>query len=182
MADPFIAEIRLLPYTYAPQDWAACDGGYIPIVQNPSLYALIGTYYGGDGVSNMRLPNMQGRIPMHVGGNGTSNAGRGLSTHRLGEAGGQSGVMITQSQIPKHSHLLNVSLDMPSTTDPDKKSFPSKHAGLGKVYKNVPPTAYTQMAEDALAKIGEFEAHENRQPYLTLQFCIALDGVFPPRQ
>jgi len=181
MADPFIAEIRILPYNYAPEDWATCDGAIIPITQNPALYALIQNIYGGDGTSTMKLPNMQGRVPMHIGGNGYINAGPGLTTHRIGEAGGQADIALYPSQMPKHSHELKVSLDNPNATEPSNQLYPSKHTGLGMVYKNVPPTAYTQMADDALADAGNSQYHENRQPYLTLRFCIALNGIFPPR-
>jgi len=181
MSEPFIAEIRILPYKFAPRSWATCDGQLLPISQNTALFSLIGNYYGGDGRTTVGLPNMQGRSPMHIGGNGTSSRGPGLSYHTLGEAGGEPTVTLYQSQIPQHSHLLKVSLDNPSTTDPSTNEYPSKHYGLGMVYKDVPPTAYTQMAPEALAAAGGSQAHENRQPFLALQFCIALAGLYPSR-
>ena len=173
MADPFVAEIRIFPFNFAPKGWAFCDGQLLPISQNTALFSLLGTTYGGDGKSNFALPNMQGNAPMHPG------QGPGLSLHDLGEMGGSATVSLLESEIPAHSHTL-----MGSTTNSSKPN-PTNNA-LTKTLGATPyvPPAGAPLAafsDRALAPAGGDQPHNNMQPYLTLNFCIAMQGVFPPR-
>lgn len=169
MADPFVAEIRIFPFNFAPKGWAFCDGQVLPLSQNTALFSLLGTTYGGDGKSNFALPDLQGRAPMHPG------QGPGLSLHDLGESGGSETVTLLESEIPAHSHTLNTS------TIPADALAPSKFAvGTGN-NAYAPPGNIAFAAPEALAPAGGNLPHNNMQPYLTLSFCIALQGVFPPR-
>ena len=170
MADPFVAEIRIFPFNFAPKGWAFCDGQILPLSQNTALFSLLGTTYGGDGKSNFALPNMQGNAPMHPG------QGPGLSLHDLGETGGSETVSLLESEIPSHPHGW-----MASTDDGDLKA-PSSNRSFarslgGAVYAS---GALAPMGPN-LAPAGGDQPHNNMQPYLTLNFCIALQGVFPPR-
>lgn len=173
MADPFVAEIRIFPFNFAPRGWAWCDGQLLPLSQNTALFSLLGTTYGGNGKSNFALPDLQGRAPMHPG------QGPGLSLHDLGETGGSETVTLLESEIPSHSHALRCSSD-----DGDLKA-PSPNRSLA---RSIPGTLYSTsaaglqaMAPEALAPAGGDQPHNNLQPYLTCYFCIALQGVFPPR-
>jgi microcystin-dependent protein len=170
--DPFVAEIRIFPFNFAPRGWAFCDGQLLPISQNTALFSLLGTTYGGDGKSTFALPDLQGRAPMHPG------QGPGLSLHDLGEMHGTDTVTLDQSEIPGHSHGLRA-----DTVDPADTNVPSAAAALaqssgGTLYQ---PNATAQLAPQALAPVGGDQPHNNLQPYLTLSFNIALQGVFPPR-
>jgi microcystin-dependent protein len=173
MADPFVAEIRIFPFGFAPKGWAFCDGQILPISQNTALFSLLGTTYGGDGKSTFALPNMQGNSPMHPG------QGPGLSLHDLGETGGSQTVTLLESEIPSHSHSLNAVGGFNGTNNDPTNQAPAKgDAGL------LPYTASGQslmMAFQAIAPAGGDQPHNNMMPYLTLSFCIALQGVFPPR-
>jgi microcystin-dependent protein len=169
--DPFVAEIRILPFNFAPKGWAFCDGQLLPISQNTALFSLLGTTYGGDGRSIFALPDMQGSVPMHPG------QGPGLSLHDLGEIGGSDTVTLLQSEIPLHSHSMSVSGQVGLNNTPEGQLF-AVGAGIN-LY--APATNLTQMSGSALAITGGDQSHNNRQPYLTLSFCIALQGVFPPR-
>ena len=178
MSEPFIAEIRMFTYTFAPRGWAYCNGQTMPIAQNPSLFSLLGTTYGGDGRTTFGLPNLQGRIPMHPG------RGPGLSSYRLGQAGGSSAVQLTDAQMPSHTHNLRATLNNPTTTDPGGL-YPSKYKDAEDrkeyAYKDNPTMPLNaQMASAAVGQIGG-QAHENKQPYLTVPFCIALVGIYPSR-
>ena len=170
--DPFVAEIRIFPFNFAPKGWAFCDGQILPLSQNTALFSLLGTTYGGDGKSNFALPNMQGNAPMHPG------QGPGLSLHDLGETGGSDTVSLLVSEIPSHSHQLRA-----DTADPADTNVVSPNASLavstgGTLYQ----TSFTSfMSGQALAPAGGDQPHNNLQPYLTLNFCIALQGVYPPR-
>ncbi|MBG9388416.1 phage tail protein [Caenimonas aquaedulcis] len=171
MADPFISEIRIFPFNYAPQGWAWCDGQMLPPSQNTALFALIGTTYGGDGKSTFALPNLQGKVPMHAG------QGPGLSQHPLGESGGSETVTLLQSEMPVHSHGLNASVRAADNLNPGTLS-----PGSGNnIFAPEPGATVVAAAPQALALTGGGQAHNNMQPYLTLYFCIALQGVFPPR-
>jgi len=170
--DPFVAEIRIFPFNFAPKGWAFCDGQILPLSQNTALFSLLGTTYGGDGKSNFALPNMQGNAPMHPG------QGPGLSLHDLGEMGGSETVSLLESEIPAHSHQIRVS------TDPGDLQAPTPARGLtrsgnGSGYVATGPNV--AMAPEVLAPAGGDQPHNNMQPYLTFNFCIALQGVFPPR-
>lgn len=175
MSEPFIAEIRMYPYTYAPRDWAYCDGQTVPIQQNVMLYAVLGTTYGGDGISDFCLPNLQGRVPMHPG------RGPGLANYDLGQVGGSAGMDLQESQMPVHDHALVVTKNAASSTNP-AGLYPSRHMddSKGFMYKEA-PTLDAPFAESAVGLAGASQLHENRQPFLTVPFCIALDGIFPQR-
>jgi microcystin-dependent protein len=170
--DPFVAEIRIFPFNFAPKGWAWCDGQLLPLSQNTALFSLLGTTYGGNGKSNFALPDLQGRSPMHPG------QGPGLSLHDLGETGGSETVSLLESEIPSHSHALRGSIDDADLTIPSPTRSLAKSAG-----QNVFSATATlsSMAPESLAPAGGDQPHNNMQPYLTFYFCIALQGVFPPR-
>ena len=172
MADPFVAEIRIFPFNFAPRGWAWCDGQILPISQNTALFSLLGTTYGGDGKSNFALPDLQGRAPMHPG------QGPGLSLHDLGETGGSETVTLLESEIPSHSHALMSTGGTANRTSPINNSI-ARVAGAAP-YQPA-GGAVVQMAPEALAPAGGDQPHNNMQPYLTFYFNIALQGVFPPR-
>ena len=174
MADPFVAEIRIFPFNFAPKGWAFCDGQILPLSQNTALFSLLGTTYGGDGKSNFALPNMQGNAPMHPG------QGPGLSLHDLGETGGSETVSLLESEIPSHSHTMRASSD---TADNNSAAgnLSAKPLGRGNNLYITSTTPLVTMAANALAPAGGDQPHNNMQPYLTLNFCIALQGVYPPR-
>lgn len=170
--DPFVAEIRVFPFNFAPKGWAFCDGQLLPLSQNTALFSLLGTTYGGDGKSNFALPNMQGNAPMHPG------QGPGLSLHDLGETGGSETVTLLESEIPAHAHTVAASQADGNTGSPAGQLVAS---GVG-INMYAPATgATTQLNPSAVAPAGGDQPHNNRQPYLTLNFCIALQGVYPPR-
>ena len=173
MADPFVAEIRIFPFNFAPRGWARCDGQLLPLSQNTALFSLLGTTYGGDGKSNFALPDLQGRSPMHHG------QGPGLSLHDLGETGGSETVSLLESEIPVHAHALRASVDPADLQAPaPNRSLARSTSGFA--YSTTIPNV--AMAPEALAPAGGDQPHNNMQPYLTFHFCIALQGVFPPRQ
>jgi microcystin-dependent protein len=173
MADPFVAEIRIFPFNFAPKGWAWCDGQLLPLSQNTALFSLLGTTYGGNGKSNFALPDLQGRAPMHPG------QGPGLSLHDLGETGGTETVTLLLSEIPAHTHGLQCSVQPGNRTTPVGNSI----ARLVGASPYLPPAGapLAAMAPEALAPAGGNQPHNNMQPYLTCYFCIALQGVFPPR-
>ena len=174
MADPFVAEIRIFPFNFAPRGWAWCDGQLMPLSQNTALFSLLGTTYGGNGRSNFALPDLQGRAPMHPG------QGPGLSLHDLGETGGSETVTLLESEIPAHSHAL-----MASTEDGVQGSLTQgitlANSVGGTLYQTTTNTGLVSMNDAALQPAGGDQPHNNLQPYLTFYFCIALQGVFPPR-
>jgi microcystin-dependent protein len=172
MSNPFVAEIRIFPFNFAPKGWALCDGQLLPISQNTALFSLLGTTYGGDGKSNFALPNLQGNAPMHPG------QGPGLSLHDLGETGGSDTVTLLESEIPAHSHGLTASNSQGTDQSPVNEMFAGGVGGIN-LYASPPPTI--QLAGNAVAPAGGDQPHNNMMPYLTLNFCIALQGVYPPR-
>jgi microcystin-dependent protein len=171
--DPFVAEIRIFPFNFAPKGWAFCNGQILPLSQNTALFSLLGTTYGGDGKSNFALPNMQGNTPMHPG------QGPGLSLHDLGETGGSETITLLQTEMPIHTHAMR-----DHDIDLGELNAPANNRSLA---KSANATAYTAaanlltMAAQALPPAGGSLPHNNMQPYLALNFCIALQGVFPPR-
>ncbi len=178
MSEPFIAEIRIFTYTFAPRDWAYCNGQIMDISQNTSLFALIGTTYGGDGYTTMGIPNLMGRAPMHPG------RGPGLSYYKLGQMGGSAGVELLREQIPSHNHELNVSMQAPTSHSPEGL-YPARHeddAARAKLYSLTPNLPLDSTFDSAaVSNAGNDQMHENRQPFLGLVFCIALLGIFPSR-
>jgi microcystin-dependent protein len=173
MADPFVAEIRIFPFNFAPKGWAWCDGQLLPLSQNTALFSLLGTTYGGNGTSNFALPDLQGRAPMHPG------QGPGLSLHDLGETGGSETVSLLESEIPAHSHALMASTAPANRTSPVNNTI----ARVAGATPYLPPAgaALELMAAQSLAPAGGDQPHNNMQPYLTFYFNIALQGVFPAR-
>jgi microcystin-dependent protein len=174
MADPFVAEIRIFPFNFAPKGWAFCDGQLLPLSQNTALFSLLGTTYGGNGKSNFALPDLQGRAAMHPG------QGPGLSLHDLGETGGSETVTLLESEIPAHSHtMMSVGGFAGSNNDPTGGVLAKGDAGLNPYNPN--NANIVMMSPMTIAPAGGDQPHNNMMPYLTLNFCIALQGVFPPR-
>lgn len=170
--DPFVAEIRIFPFNFAPRGWAWCDGQVLPLLQNTALFSLLGTTYGGDGRSNFALPNLQGRAPMHP------SQGPGLSLHDLGETGGSATVTLLESEIPAHAHALLASNEIGE----DRKAVGEAVARStgGPLYGPLPASPVA-LAFQAVSPAGGDQPHNNLMPYLTMYFCIALQGVYPPR-
>ena len=175
MADPFLAEIRIFPFNFAPKGWAFCDGQILPISQNTALFSLLGTTYGGDGKSTFALPNLQGSAPMQPG------QGQGLSLRDLGEMSGVESVTLLVSEMPIHTHQFRahgIDIATPNAGDPTRVLGASANANL---YQTNAAANIVLMAPQALPPAGGGLPHNNMQPYLTLNFCIALQGVFPQR-
>ena len=175
MSDPFVAEIRIFPFNFAPKGWAFCSGQILPLSQNTALFSLLGTTYGGDGKSTFALPDLQGNAPMQPG------QGQGLSLRDLGEMSGVESLTLLVSEIPVHTHQL-----MADTADPADVQAPTPAVVLGRsnggnAYIAPAPAGLVPMAFQALAPAGGGLPHNNMQPYLTLNFCIALQGIFPAR-
>jgi microcystin-dependent protein len=170
--DPFVAEIRIFPFNFAPKGWAWCDGQLLPLSQNTALFSLLGTTYGGDGKSNFALPDLQGRAPMHPG------QGPGLSLHDLGETGGSETVSLLESEIPSHSHQMKAASATADLQDPASNRVLAR-SQPGFAY--IPGNQNTNLNDNALAPAGGDQPHNNMQPYLTFYFNIALQGVYPPR-
>ena len=174
MADPFVAEIRIFPFNFAPRGWAFCNGQILPISQNTALFSLLGTTYGGNGQSTFALPDMQGNAPMHPG------QGPGLSLHDLGETGGSETVTLLESEIPIHPHGLMATIE----NGTQKTLAPTVTLATsisGACYQSNVNANLVQMNFQSLTPAGGSLPHNNMQPYLTLNFNIALQGVFPPR-
>jgi microcystin-dependent protein len=173
MADPFVAEIRIFPFNFAPKGWAFCDGQLLPLSQNTALFSLLGTTYGGDGKSTFALPDMQGNVPMHPG------QGPGLSLHDLGEMGGSETVTLLESEIPAHTHSMMASTQDGGDSHPQNNLL-AQGIGIAQ-YTDANTGPFVNLNPNALPPAGSSFPHNNMQPYLTLSFCIALQGVFPPR-
>lgn len=169
MSDPFVAEIRIFPFNFPPKGWAFCQGQLMPISQNTALFSLLGTTYGGDGKSTFALPDMQGNAPMQPG------QGQGLSLRDLGEMSGVETITLLVSEIPAHAHTLVGDDDDGAFKTPQGMVFGSGN----QMYTNAAGNAI--LAPQALSLTGGGLPHNNMQPYLTLNFCIALQGIFPQR-
>ncbi|MGE4070422.1 MAG: phage tail protein [Lysobacterales bacterium] len=173
MADPFVAEVRIFPFNFAPRGWAFCDGQLLPLSQNTALFSLLGTTYGGNGKSNFALPDLQGRAPMQFG------QGPGLSLHDLGEIGGSETVSLLESELPSHNHSVGAqNIPLGGAAVPTGATL--NRPASGNLFAATNP-APTPMSDSAIAPAGGSQPHNNMMPYLTLNFCIALQGVFPPR-
>lgn len=172
MSDPFVAEIRLFAGDFAPTGWAFCNGQLLSIAQNTALFSLLGTTYGGNGQTNFALPNLQGRVPIHHG------QGPGLTYRQPGETGGADTVMLSPNELPSHDHTLAVSAfnGLGSTTEPGNNhlAVPLSGATTAKSYHS---SSDTNMV---VGNQGAIQPHNNRQPYLAVNFIIAVEGVFPP--
>ena len=169
MSEPFLAEVRIIGFNFAPRGWAFCDGQILPINQNQSLYSLLGTTYGGDGRTSFALPDLRGRTPIHVGSsNGTS--------HTLGQKSGEETHTLSAAEMPSHDHVAQASSDnatggIPVDTALARSTLPLYHT----------PANLTAMNAMSVSNVGGGQAHENMMPYLALNFCIALRGLFPSR-
>lgn len=173
MSEPFIAEIRIFAGNFAPRSWAFCNGQLLPIAQNTALFSLIGTTYGGDGRTTTALPNMEGRAPMHPG------RGPGLTSRRLGERGGTETVTLSEAQLPNHNHTLRAAGNTVGTTGtPTTNTAYAIPLGPSAFHGGTPDV---DMAFEALPGAGATNAHNNMQPYLTMNFIIALQGLYPSR-
>jgi len=173
MSDQFVAEIRIFPFNFPPTGWAFCDGQLMPISQNTALFSLLGTVYGGDGKSTFALPDLQGSAPMQPG------QGQGLSDRVLGEMSGVESITLLVSEIPVHTHSLMASIEVGDNSVPSPLMALATSAGATVYVTGNPPLGL--MAFQGLPPAGGGLPHNNMQPYLTLNFCIALQGIFPQR-
>ncbi|HEV2840318.1 MAG TPA: tail fiber protein [Chthoniobacterales bacterium] len=173
MSSPFVAEIRIFGFNFAPTGWAQCNGQILPISQNTALFSLLGTTYGGNGQSTFALPDLQGNAAMHPG------QGQGLSLRDLGEQSGAETITLLVSEIPFHTHSI---MAVPEVSDVQTPTVDTAlgRSGGGSAY-TAAPANIVQLAPQALTPAGGSLPHNNMQPYLTLNYCIALQGVFPPR-
>jgi len=170
MSEPFVAEVRIFAGNFAPRGWAFCNGQLLPVAQNTALFSLIGTTYGGDGRNTTALPNLKGRAPMHPG------RGPGLTSRRLGQRGGDEVVTLSENQMPSHTHtLVSESDEIGSDNDPNASAFPAR-AGI-----YAAASGLQAMESNSLANTGDSQPHNNMQPFLTMNFIIALVGLYPSR-
>ena len=174
MADPFVAEIRIFPFNFAPKGWAFCNGQILPISQNTALFSLLGTTYGGDGKSTFALPDLEGSAAMHPG------QGQGLSLRDLGQIGGAETITLLVTEIPLHTHSMMASNQQGDVQVPTDTTSVARPPGALPFVPGA-QNAAVMMAFQGLPPAGGGLPHNNMQPYLTLNFCIALQGVFPPR-
>jgi microcystin-dependent protein len=165
MAEPFISEIRIMSFGFPPKGWALCNGQLLPINQNQALFSLLGTTYGGDGRVNFGLPNLQGRTPIHMG-----------SGHTLGEQGGEQGHTLSIAEIPTHVHVVNGTTNTAIDNAPTNGKMLSNSIGAD-AYSS--PSNLGAMATNAVSSVGGSQPHLNMQPFLVLNFSIALQGIFP---
>jgi microcystin-dependent protein len=166
MAEPFLGEIRLMSFGFAPKGWALCNGQILPINQNQALFALLGTNYGGNGTVNFALPNLQGRVPVH-GSNG--------AVYPLGAGGGEENHTLQSNELPAHIHVANASSAAAATPAPAGGVLASATNVYG------PAASLIAVRNGTIAPAGGGQAHQNMQPFLVLNFCIALQGIFPSR-
>ena len=166
MAEPFLSEIRQMSFGFPPKGWAFCDGQLLPINQNQGLFSLLGTTYGGDGRVNFGLPDLRGRVPMHMG-----------SGHTLGERGGEQGHTLTISEIPTHTHTYSATPNVATTSTPDNTMMLAQSIAAN--FYGPAASNLQAMAPNSIGPVGGSQAHLNMQPFLVLNFSIALQGIFP---
>jgi microcystin-dependent protein len=166
MAEPFLSEVRIFSFVFAPKGWALCNGQLLPINQNQALFSLLGTTFGGDGRVNFALPDLRGRTPIHVGG-----------SHTLGERGGEQAHTLSIAELPTHVHSAQGVNATANAADPTGAFLASPAAAVGPIYG--PPNSLVAMNPAAITNVGGSQAHLNMQPFLTLSCCIALQGIFP---
>ena len=176
MADTFLAEIRIFPFNFPPQGWAFCNGQILPISQNTALFSLLGTNYGGNGTSNFGLPNLQGRAALHVG----ASQGPGLSPYSLGEQDGAQNVTLLSSQIPAHNHNVECTANSGISPTPAGNILAISGTDNTQTMYNNGATG-TSLNAASVSPTGSGQPHNNMSPYLALNFCIALTGIFPAR-
>ena len=164
MAEPFLSEIRMMSFAFPPKGWALCDGGLYPINQNQALFSLLGTTFGGDGRVNFALPDFRGRTPIHVG-----------SSHSLGERGGEQAHTLSVAELPTHMHVLSAATATGTSAIPTGNQLST--SGNYEQYRA--PTNLTSMHPGSVTNVGGSQAHLNMQPFLTVSFCIAQQGIFP---
>jgi microcystin-dependent protein len=169
MAQPYVGEIRIFAGNFAPAGWMFCEGQTLPISQNETLFQLIGTTYGGDGQSTFRLPDLRGRLPLHMGNGSTG------TTYTIGQTAGAESVTLTTQQIPAHSHPLLASLNNAGASSPANNL--TGQVGATQIYREAAPT--NPMSPVSVAPVGGSQPHDNRQPFLCLHFIISLFGIFP---
>lgn len=162
MAEPFLSEIRIMSFGYAPRGWAMCNGQLLPINQNQALFSLLGTTFGGNGQTNFALPDLRGNVPIHVG-----------QGHTLGEKGGQQSHTITMSEMPTHVHFVNASSTVGDSAAANNTLLANALNNFG------PPNSLVNLEPSSVTAVGGSQAHQNMQPFLVLNFCIALQGIFP---
>lgn len=172
MSSPFVAEIRIFPFSFAPKGWAFCNGQLLPLSQNTALFSLLGTSYGGNGTSNFALPNLQGSIAIGAG------QGAGLSDYAVGESGGSATTTLIATNLPPHRHNAMAVAAAGNQTSPANRAIAQGSSRSALMYK---PAPQTTGAMQQLSPEGGNLPHDNMMPYLTLSFCIALQGIFPPR-
>jgi microcystin-dependent protein len=165
MAEPFLSEIRIMSFVYAPQGWALCNGQFLPINQNQALFSLLGTTYGGNGQTTFALPDLRGRTPIHMG-----------QGHTLGQSGGEQAHTLTISELPTHAHSQRAVNTAATTNTPGAGVMLAKSTGANLYAAD---TNLEALSPAALSNTGGSQAHLNMQPFLTLSFCIALQGIFP---
>lgn len=188
MSDPFVAEIRIFGFNFAPTGWALCDGQILPISQNTALFSLLGTTYGGNGTSNFALPNLQGSVPLHVG---ASQPGPGMQIYNLGQTGGEESVTLQQSEMPVHNHSMNAVASAATTASPVNAVLATPNyvsgttRGTAQAYAKPVSPAPTAVPDTQLTTglnvAGGSQPHNTVMPTLVLNFCIALQGIFPAR-
>jgi microcystin-dependent protein len=185
MSQPFLGMIILVPYNFAPRGWAFCNGQILAIAQNTALFSLLGTTFGGNGQTTFALPDLRGRVPLHSGG----SPGPGLSSYDLGQVGGVENITLLTNQMPMHTHVLTLAANVKNALGNSKTpvgSVPAiEAAGVTATYSTLPPDAMTTMAATAItgtaANAGGSQPFPIIQPFLTLNFCIALQGIYPSR-
>lgn len=172
MADPFVAEIRIFPFNFAPRGWAFCNGQLLPISQNTALFSLLGTQYGGDGRTSFALPDLRSRVPIGPG------QGPGLTNRVVGDSGGEAAVSLVASQMPAHAHALKAAATGATDSVPSP-SVAFAPTATARIYRE--PTSAVGMGTGTVGSTGGNVPHNNLQPYLTMNYIIALQGIFPPR-